>query len=44
MVRKKLDMSLGYITEYIEAKYHINITYSKAWNTRTKALTKIIGD
>ena len=26
IVRKKFDMSLGYIIKYIEAKYHINIT------------------
>ena len=31
-------MSPGYIIEYIEAKYHTNITYSKAWNG------KIFGD
>ena len=44
MVRKKLDMTLSYIIEYIEVKYHINITYNKVWNARTKARTKIFGD
>jgi len=44
MVRKKLDMTLSYIIEYIEVKYHINITYNKVWNARTKAGTKIFGD
>ena len=44
MVRKKLDMYPGYIIEYIEAKYHTNITHSKALNGKTKALMKIFGD
>ena len=43
-VRKQLDISPGFIIKYIEGKYHISITYSKAWNARTKALMKIIGD
>jgi len=37
-------MTPGYIINYIEARYHITISYSKAWNARTKALTKILGD
>jgi len=44
MVRKKLDLTFDYIIEYIKPKYHINITYNKAWNARMKALTKIFGD
>ena len=44
MVRKKLNMTLDYIIEYIEVKYHINIIYNKAWNVRTKAVTKLFGD
>ena len=30
VVRKKLDISLGYIIEYIKAKHHVNITYNNA--------------
>ena len=37
-------MSSDYIIEYNEVKYHINITYSKTCNARTKALTKTYGD
>jgi len=38
---KKLDMTHDYIIDYIEVRYHITISYSKTWNARTKALTKI---
>jgi len=34
-------MSPGFIINYIKNKYHISITYNKAWNTRTKTMTKI---
>jgi len=44
IVTKKLDMTPAYIIHYIEAKYHITISHSKAWNVRMKALTKIFGD
>ena len=44
MIRKKLDMSPGYIIEYIEAKYYIDIAYNTTWNARMKALTKIFED
>ena len=37
-------MSPGYIINIIENKYHINITYNMAWNTRTKTLMKIFED
>ena len=40
MVRKKRDIIAGYIIKYIKAKYHINITYNNAWNTKAK----IFGD
>jgi len=43
-VTKKLDMTSGYIIDYIEARYHTTISYSKAWHARTKALMKIFGD
>jgi len=41
IVRKKLDMTLGYITDYNKARYHITISYNKVWDARTKALTQI---
>jgi len=41
IVRKKLDTTPGYIIDYTEARYHITISYNKAWNARTKALTQI---
>ena len=44
IVTKKLNMTPVYIIDYIEARYYITILYSKAWNARTKALTKIFGD
>jgi len=44
IVTKKLDMTPGYIIDYIEVRYHITISYSKAWNARTKTLTKIFED
>jgi len=44
ILRKKLDMTPGYIIGHIETKYHIIISYYKAWNARTKTLTKIFRD
>ena len=44
MVRKKFNRTSGYIIEYIEAKYHVNIAYNKAWNARMKAVMQIFGD
>ena len=44
LVRKQLDMSPGFIINYIENKNHINMTYNKTLNAKTKALTKMFGD
>jgi len=37
-------MTLGYIIDYIEARYHITISYNKTWNARMNALMKIFGN
>ena len=37
-------MTPSYIIEYIEAKYHINITYNKARNAKKKTVILEIGN
>jgi len=41
IVRNKFGFTPDYIIDYIRGTYHINITYNKACDARTKALTKI---
>jgi len=44
MVKSNLDLTPANIIAEINDKFHISITYRKAWYARTKALSKIFGD
>ena len=39
-----LDLTPANIIAEINDKFHISITYRKAWHVRTKALSNIFGD
>lgn len=43
-MKAKLDLTPGQIQDRIKDMLHLNISYSKAWHARTKALIRIFGD